>query len=178
MISWTVARQPPLFMRFPRQEYWSGLLFPSPGDIPNPGIEPASPALAGGFFLPLSCQGSSDFLLRTDITKGPPTTTWELPYASGGVWEFHDAQMGLEGFVIGWEEEIWRLPEEILSSWMANSKGPNMEGMAIVYSTISNLHFTRLRFLFLKSSLWNLKLGGTVKHQGCLEWIPKEKSTP
>ena len=32
-----------------RQEYWSGLLFP-PGDLPNPGIEPASPALAGGFF--------------------------------------------------------------------------------------------------------------------------------
>ena len=37
-------------MRFPRQEYWSGLPFPSPGALPNPGIEPASPALAGGFF--------------------------------------------------------------------------------------------------------------------------------
>ena len=40
-------------MGFPRQEYWSGLPFPSPGDLPNPGIEhmsPASPALAGGFF--------------------------------------------------------------------------------------------------------------------------------
>ena len=33
-----------------RQEYWSGLPFPSPGAVPNPGIEPASPALAGGFF--------------------------------------------------------------------------------------------------------------------------------
>ena len=61
-------------------------------------------------FLPLSCQGSSDFLLRTDITEGLPAATWELPYASGGVWEFHDAQMGLEELVIGWEEEIWRLP--------------------------------------------------------------------
>ena len=40
----------PLFMGFPRQEYWSGLLFPSPGDLPDPGIEPASPAMAGGFF--------------------------------------------------------------------------------------------------------------------------------
>ena len=37
-------------MGFPRQEHWSGLLFPSPGDLPDPGIEPASPALAGGFF--------------------------------------------------------------------------------------------------------------------------------
>ena len=37
-------------MRFPRQEYWGGLLFPPPADLPDPGIEPASPALAGGFF--------------------------------------------------------------------------------------------------------------------------------
>ena len=37
-------------MGFPRQESWSGLPFPSPGDLPDPGIEPMSPALAGGFF--------------------------------------------------------------------------------------------------------------------------------
>ena len=42
---WTVARQDPLSMVFSRQEYWSGLPFPSPGDLPNPGIEPGSPAL-------------------------------------------------------------------------------------------------------------------------------------
>ena len=42
--------QSPLSMRFPRQEYWSRLPFPSPGYRPDPGIEPASPALAGGFF--------------------------------------------------------------------------------------------------------------------------------
>ena len=50
---WTVARQTPLSMEFSRQEYWSGLLFPTPGDLPDPGIEhnpPASPALAGRFF--------------------------------------------------------------------------------------------------------------------------------
>ena len=47
---WTVAHQAPLSMGFPRQEYWSRLPFPSPGDLSNPGIEPASPALAGGFF--------------------------------------------------------------------------------------------------------------------------------
>ena len=41
---WTVAPQTPLYMRFPRQEYWSGLSFPSTGDFPNPGIEPRSPA--------------------------------------------------------------------------------------------------------------------------------------
>ena len=42
---WTVACQAPLSMEFPKQEYWSGLLCPSPGDLPNPGIEPWSPAL-------------------------------------------------------------------------------------------------------------------------------------
>ena len=36
-------------MGFPRQEYWNGLPFPSPGDLPDPGIEPASPAMAAGF---------------------------------------------------------------------------------------------------------------------------------
>jgi len=50
---WTVACQAPLSVGFSRQEYWSGLPFPPPGDLPNPGIEPispVSPALAGGFF--------------------------------------------------------------------------------------------------------------------------------
>ena len=45
VIPWTVARQASLSMGFPRQEYWSGLPFPSPGDLPDPGIEPGSPAL-------------------------------------------------------------------------------------------------------------------------------------
>ena len=42
---WTVASQVPLFMDFSRKEYWSGLSLPSPGDLPNPGIEPESPEL-------------------------------------------------------------------------------------------------------------------------------------
>ena len=44
-ISWTVAYQASLSMGFSRQEYWSGLPFPSPADLPDPGIEPRSPAL-------------------------------------------------------------------------------------------------------------------------------------
>ena len=42
---WTVAYQASPSMGFSRQEYWSGLPFPSPGDLPDPGIEPGSPAL-------------------------------------------------------------------------------------------------------------------------------------
>ena len=42
---WTVAQQAPLSMGFSRQEHWSGLPFPSPGNLPNSGLKPASPAL-------------------------------------------------------------------------------------------------------------------------------------
>ena len=59
---WTVASQAPLSMGFSRQEYWSGLLCPPPGDLPNPGIKLASPALASGFF----------FFLTTEPPGKPP----------------------------------------------------------------------------------------------------------
>ena len=51
--TWTVAHQVPLSMEFPRQEYWIGLSFPTPGDLPDPGTEPTPlvpPALAVRFF--------------------------------------------------------------------------------------------------------------------------------
>ena len=47
---WSVACQAPLSMEFSSREYWNALLFPPPGDLPDPGIKPMSPALAGGFF--------------------------------------------------------------------------------------------------------------------------------
>ena len=48
---WTVTHLVPLFMELSKQEQWSRLSFPTPGDLPDPGIQPASPALAGGFFI-------------------------------------------------------------------------------------------------------------------------------
>ena len=48
--SWTVAHRAPLYMRFSRQEYWSGVPFPPPEDLPDARIEPVSPALADGLF--------------------------------------------------------------------------------------------------------------------------------
>ena len=80
MTLWTVAHQAPLSMWFPRQEYRSRLPFPSPGDLPDPGNEPASPlslALVGGSLL-LSLQGSPTVLhvrilvpLTRDGTQAP-----------------------------------------------------------------------------------------------------------
>ena len=53
---WTAAHKPPLSMEFSRQEYWSGLPFPTPEDLPNPGVKTGitsltSPAMAGGLFI-------------------------------------------------------------------------------------------------------------------------------
>ena len=58
---WTVACQAPLSIEFPRQEYWSGLPFPSPGDLSDPGIEPRSPALQADC-LPLEPPGKPNGL--------------------------------------------------------------------------------------------------------------------
>ena len=61
-----VVHQPPLSMGFPRQEYWNGLLFPSPGDLPDPGIKPTSPALQADS-LPLSHQGNPFWYLSVQL---------------------------------------------------------------------------------------------------------------
>ena len=68
---WTVACQAPLFMGFSRQEYWSGLPCPSPRDLPNPGIEPASLR---------SCALASVFY---------SSTTWEAPLGVGNINKFN-----------------------------------------------------------------------------------------
>ena len=60
---WTGAHQAPLSMGFFRQEYWSGLPFPPPGDIPDPGIEPRSPAPQADSLL-TELQGNPKIMLR------------------------------------------------------------------------------------------------------------------
>ena len=73
---WTVACQAPMSTGFSRQEYWSGLLFPSPGDLPDPGIKPVSltsPAVAGGFFT--------------------TSTTWEAPIITNVYYIYNEREM-------------------------------------------------------------------------------------
>ena len=62
---WTVAYQASPSMEFSRQEYWNGLLFPSPGDLPNPGIEPGFPALQADT-LPSEPPGSIGKEIKND----------------------------------------------------------------------------------------------------------------
>ena len=71
---WTIACQASLSMGFPRQEYWSGLPFPSPWDHPNPGIEPESPALQANS-LPAELPGEP----RACIKAGPWFSMLVLP---------------------------------------------------------------------------------------------------
>ena len=66
MTPWTVAHQPPLSMGFSREEYWNGLPFPSPEDLPKPGIKPGSPAL----------QAAS--LLSGPVVKNPPVNAGDM----------------------------------------------------------------------------------------------------
>ena len=77
---WTVAHQAPMSMGLFRQECWSGLPFPSPGDLPNPGIEPASeysspvsPALAGRFF-------TTTPLGKPHLEEGRKQKDWHLSF--------------------------------------------------------------------------------------------------
>ena len=67
-LNWTITCQAPLSVGFPRQEYWSGLPFPSLGDLPEPGIESSSLGLAGRFLTP-SHQGSLNKLVLQFVKK-------------------------------------------------------------------------------------------------------------
>ena len=77
---WTVAYQAPQSMEFSRQEYWSGLPFPSPGYLPNPGIEPGSPALKADSFL-FVCLFSCHFLQNSGMD---PILPWNCSHTGSG----------------------------------------------------------------------------------------------
>ena len=81
--SWTIAHQAPLSMGFPRQEYWSGLPCPSPGDLPNPGVEPISlmsPALAGRFFTTSTTWEALGTTFKKILTKLVEVMEFQLSY--------------------------------------------------------------------------------------------------
>ena len=78
----TVAHHAPLSTEFSRQEYWSGLLFPSPGDLPNPGIEPGSPALQTDA-LPSEPPANE---MRWNQKRRQQASQLSLPYVCSTVW--------------------------------------------------------------------------------------------
>ena len=91
--SWTVAYQSPQSMEFSRQEYWSGLPFPSPGDLPNPGIEPRSPTLQADALLSeppgksLTLKKITDKYIRTKQLKVSILTKNSWGEITGKIWQ-------------------------------------------------------------------------------------------
>ena len=81
MTLWTVARQAPLSMGISRQEYGGGLPFPSPGELPDPGFKPKSPALAGGFF---TTEPPGKPLVEITLKA----SLWHPPPSSDKIWNF------------------------------------------------------------------------------------------
>ena len=106
---WTVARQVPLSMEYSRQEYWSELPCPSPGELPHPGIEPASlesPALAGRFFTSWGirqAQGSSKNLLKMQTLDPHPRPA-----------ELETVGLSLENLLPGDSDAHWSLRTTVL----------------------------------------------------------------
>ena len=133
-ILWTVVHQAPLSMGFPRQEYWSGLLFPSLGDLPDPG----SPVLTGRFFitehlgsprkLSSSCQMLWSMLLMDSPTaesgKGGKGPSILPPYQASGLWGTGEAQWAVGRLPVGartWSpmSDFWlQVINQGLCSWM------------------------------------------------------------
>ena len=97
---WTVAYQASLSMGFSRQEYWSGLPFPSPGDVPNPGIEPGSSALEADALTseppgkPMQTQGNHEVLRRKQDGLKETEETWG--WRQVGMMSFEDGGRGHE----------------------------------------------------------------------------------
>ena len=80
---WTVARQAPLSMRFSKQDHWSGLPFPSPGNLRDPGTEPVSltsPALAGRFFTTSAAWMSRMKVLSYLVSQKPGLASSRTPF--------------------------------------------------------------------------------------------------
>ena len=114
---WTVAYQTSPSMGFSRQEYWSGLPFPIPGDFPNPGIELISPALAGRFFTTSNTwEGhfmySSVYMLEKAMAPHSSTLAWKIPWM--------EKSGGLQSMGLAWISHL-----QLISVWSSYNSNAN-----------------------------------------------------
>ena len=121
MTPWTVAHQAPLSMRFSRQEHWSGEPWPPPGDLPDPGIELASPALAGWFFTintTWEAQLKTSAFWKCIRMEGGASRCPQLFGFFNSKWIFGKSQMGFgcsevsqtNAKLAGWRKVLWVRP--------------------------------------------------------------------
>ena len=121
---WTITLQASLSMPFSRQEYWNGKLFPTPGDLPDPGIKLTSPPLAGGFFItmPPGHKRAEILLYVMEENQDP------IPRCTIVSWQFLPCLYILS---LLWLVTIWKVsvPRNPTGSWLISNpvKGyPNL----------------------------------------------------
>ena len=129
---WTVARQAPLSMGYPMQEYWSGLPFPSPEDFPDPGIKPeslASPALAGGFFTTTATWEAQSCYVRCSVAQSCPTVRNPVDCSTPGFLVLHHLPgIAIEvsnfnsGFLFFWPQGMWDLRDRTHTSCIGSTE--------------------------------------------------------
>ena len=132
---WNIARQAPLSMEFSRQEYWSSLPFPTPGDLPDPGIEPQSLALADRFFT--------------------TSTTWEACKIFCLLSRIHTLR-----YPIGMVIRITKIPGLIFLKNTFFLKNPKFVFLnKLNHKLLSELLFSFFSFTFFP---WNASLNGCI----------------
>ena len=113
---WTVVRQAPLSVKLPRQEYWSGLPFASPGDLPDPGIKPMSPPLAGIFF-------------TTELPRKP---LFYEPYSIISLWSTLLLQFGVRPILLLLQDRVitieMKMMEKLLRRAYASTLASHIRG--------------------------------------------------
>ena len=121
----TIAHQLPLSMGFSRQEYWSGLPFPSPGNLPDPGIEPTSlmsPALSGEFFF--TTEPTEEPWLSLVAVNGGYSLGRYTSFSLWWVGLLRVQALGCEGFssCSVWAQQLWHMglvaSRQVESSWI------------------------------------------------------------
>ena len=128
--SWTTAHQTPLSMGSSRQESWSRLPFPSPGDLPNPGIEPGSPPLQADS-LPTELRGKPSVSLPPPIQNPTPPYRWRIVFKAQ--WQYH------RGFPGGSVVENQPANSGDAGSIPGSGRSPGVEnGNPLQYSCLEN----------------------------------------
>ena len=138
---WTVAHQVPLSMTFSRQEYWGWLSFPSPGDLPNPGIAPRSPALWADSLLSEPPGMFPKYLLVHHWMNQPiKKDMWTRNSILGGL--FHFYSLG------------WKLNARDLFKWTSSYSGASLVAQSV--KNLPAVHGTQVQSLGWKIS-WRRK---------------------
>ena len=130
---WTVAHQASLSTGFSRQEYWSGLPFPSPGDLPDPGIKPVSAALVGGFFTTAPIHSTMIF---SSVAQSCPTLCDPMNRSTPGLPVHHQLPEFTQTHVHRVSDAIQ--PSHALSS--PSPPAPNPSQHQSLFQWVSSLH--------------------------------------